>query len=86
MTRTISIHAPHEGERPPHRALTGSGILDFNPRSPRGGATSTSRGQTPCRRISIHAPHEGERRILSASVHLPKVISIHAPHEGERPR
>ena len=35
--------------------------LHFNPRSPRGGATSTSRAQTQCRRISIHAPHEGER-------------------------
>ena len=33
----------------------------FNPRSPRGGATSYSSFAPSMRYISIHAPHEGER-------------------------
>ena len=35
---------------------------DFNPRSPRGGATRYHVRQRQRRGISIHAPHEGERR------------------------
>ena len=38
---SISIHAPHEGERP---VICRAALLpsnDFNPRSPRGGATYT---------------------------------------------
>ena len=35
----ISIHAPHEGERPMLRLWQISGSTYFNPRSPRGGAT-----------------------------------------------
>ena len=44
------------------RMITSSGS-DFNPRSPRGGATLE--GGSPRKHkygISIHAPHEGERR------------------------
>ena len=37
--RRISIHAPHEGERPSARARTTRRTKHFNPRSPRGGAT-----------------------------------------------
>ena len=37
-TTKISIHAPREGERPRY-AVGKSGGEDFNPRSPRGGAT-----------------------------------------------
>ena len=33
----------------------------FNPRSPRGGATSFVIVHLPIMAISIHAPHEGER-------------------------
>ena len=57
----ISIHAPHEGERLHAVYTINKTLYNFNPRSPRGGAT-------PCRFyklsiiiISIHAPHEGER-------------------------
>ena len=42
--RIISIHAPHEGERP---SILGAIVLiaqDFNPRSPRGGATRAGHG------------------------------------------
>ena len=57
---------------------------NFNPRSPRGGATGFRRGAFSHRGISIHAPHEGER--LEGLVKEPpkEEISIHAPHEGER--
>ena len=57
----ISIHAPHEGER-----LLNKSLLvrpdNFNPRSPRGGATVFFAGAVRAESvISIHAPHEGER-------------------------
>ena len=35
----ISIHAPHEGERRAPDTNNTRGVHDFNPRSPRGGAT-----------------------------------------------
>ena len=63
--KMISIHAPHEGERP-FCFYKENAATNFNPRSPRGGATCTldqrSYGST---KISIHAPHEGERRRLT---------------------
>ena len=36
----ISIHAPHEGERPTADICRANRLLNFNPRSPRGGATN----------------------------------------------
>ena len=56
----ISIHAPHEGER---RVRGGSTAPkeNFNPRSPRGGATFGRDLRYIHVKISIHAPHEGER-------------------------
>ena len=80
----ISIHAPHEGER--HRFnsyIRGACLFQstlptrgsdqctaaatktaryFNPRSPRGGATTVHTYIMCHDFISIHAPHEGERR------------------------
>ena len=102
----VSIHAPHEGERPFIRKKQGLfmtfqstlptrgsdvGMLaqsvsasSFNPRSPRGGATSVVCAPEQLNQVSIHAPHEGERLgQIFLSVLLDKV-SIHAPHEGER--
>ena len=82
--RGISIHAPHEGERRGARRSQRAGSADFNPRSPRGGATRDKcRSGIPCR-ISIHAPHEGERRMRPPRRGEGENISIHAPHEGER--
>ena len=58
---------------------------DFNPRSPRGGAThSVPFVHDGCRVISIHAPHEGERPCRGKNILYLSGISIHAPHEGER--
>ena len=85
-TAWISIHAPHEGERPA-LALVGVRVwANFNPRSPRGGATANLHISTADRHISIHAPHEGERRVRPHRCRLRSLISIHAPHEGERQR
>ena len=55
----ISIHAPHEGERPTIcRAISAS--LDFNPRSPRGGATwRRFNGGTPCLYFNPRSPRGG---------------------------
>ena len=83
--REISIHAPHEGERHSACRFPINHGENFNPRSPRGGATQR---QAPARlkcRISIHAPHEGERPIWRNAARRGTEISIHAPHEGERP-
>ena len=106
LIRAISIHAPHEGERPlcfrPHRTVS-----IFQSTLPtRGSDAPGARGGQPPP-ISIHAPHEGERHSLAsfqifvpsdfnprsprggATISqcvesLPPSISIHAPHEGER--
>ena len=40
---SVSIHAPHGGERPRHFATHVGRIECFNPRSPRGGATMMRR-------------------------------------------
>ena len=84
-TRTISIHAPHEGERRPGRMSPACGCGYFNPRSPRGGATRVAIIRCFLRFISIHAPHEGERPTRPETADGNICISIHAPHEGERP-
>ena len=57
---------------------------NFNPRSPRGGATCPGASSRRGTSISIHAPHEGERLVLIAQGIKAVRISIHAPHEGER--
>ena len=60
----ISIHAPHEGER--LMSLFWCMVLcNFNPRSPRGGATILTCKEILEDEISIHAPHEGERPQVS---------------------
>ena len=57
----------------------------FNPRSPRGGATETSKTLTAWSRVSIHAPREGERLRQKETERARIRVSIHAPREGERP-
>ena len=80
---TISIHAPHEGERRCVRPAEHD-AENFNPRSPRGGATMKDWKAAVRTWISIHAPHEGERPSAHHGQKHDKSISIHAPHEGER--
>ena len=79
----ISIHAPHEGERLKTAPFEWRGE-NFNPRSPRGGATIPELDALAGDDISIHAPHEGERPDFVDDLLVDGGISIHAPHEGER--
>ena len=103
----ISIHAPHEGERLlrlrgvavkgafqstlPTRgsdlvtdALKGEDT-DFNPRSPRGGATQAPRHKGRGQLFQSTLPTRGSDYFAMRCI-LAAVISIHAPHEGERRR
>ena len=57
----ISIHAPHEGERPGERG-NGSEGYEFQSTLPTRGSDGRSALCGDVGRISIHAPHEGERR------------------------
>ena len=82
--RRVSIHAPHEGERPDGHAPAETRGGSFNPRSPRGGATWSWGCVYGRKGVSIHAPHEGERLILLRDGQVFRGVSIHAPHEGER--
>ena len=76
----ISIHAPHEGERRfyPHRQYHDK---NFNPRSPRGGATIAKGADLQIISISIHAPHEGERLLR-----LPRVSQLFCHFNPRSPR
>ena len=100
----ISIHAPHEGERPmrfvnkvvakifqstlPTRGSDFCGLVgmqstkNFNPRSPRGGATVVSVPGVTDICISIHAPHEGERQRKSAFVYSISANLLNIIHCG----
>ena len=80
----ISIHAPHEGERPRNK-IAAAPLRQFQSTLPTRGsdavhAVAYGRPQN----ISIHAPHEGERPIVDLGNNYATTISIHAPHEGER--
>ena len=104
--RYISIHAPHEGERrrapkdgnaaerfqstlptrgsDPPAFWRGACAINFNPRSPRGGATRPHRVGVLRARFQSTLPTRGSDS-RSASMSSGRRISIHAPHEGERP-
>ena len=80
----ISIHAPHEGERPIVLKICVQQMPYFNPRSPRGGAT----GKCWCIAVIMvfqsTLPTRGSDAPHNQVIQAVK-ISIHAPHEGERP-
>ena len=66
--RGISIHAPHEGEQQPMREQRRK-PKNFNPRSPRGGATIWYKMWCIISvDISIHAPHEGEQLMAKSTI------------------
>ncbi len=57
--RIISIHAPRKGERRP-KAVPWSRSLNFNPRSPRGGATvGSTEGECPYKDFNPRSPRGG---------------------------
>ena len=60
----ISIHAPHEGERPYTQAQDNA-MMAFQSTLPtRGSDVSFAEDAPLTAKISIHAPHEGERHLL----------------------
>ena len=62
MRRMISIHAPHEGERPGRVYMDDAALVAFQSTLPtRGSDIKAMFGQGCTVHISIHAPHEGER-------------------------
>ncbi len=80
----ISIHAPHEGERPTIFFIVFL-LLVFQSTLPtRGSDGIKSISKMGRGSISIHAPHEGERQETMELLTGLFRISIHAPHEGER--
>ena len=85
--RSVSIHAPHEGERPSGTHATRLRVWIVSIHAPHEGerlrrAATYVHGLG----VSIHAPHEGERRSLASHSSSISAVSIHAPHEGERRR
>ena len=57
---SISIHAPHEGERRNHVQILTKGD-GFQSTLPTRGSDAREKGRGHKQHISIHAPHEGER-------------------------
>ena len=55
---------------------------DFNPRSPRGGATAAQARHPPPCRISIHAPHEGERPFAQSAYKVQILFQSTLPTRG----
>ena len=80
---SISIHAPHEGERPIRDGFSREEFV-FQSTLPTRGSDSTTLYAEGTEAISIHAPHEGERPEAAQGDISKLAISIHAPHEGER--
>ena len=78
---SISIHAPHEGERHTHSKMD-MAKNDFNPRSPRGGATGQPAMNLQTKGISIHAPHEGERHNAEDSRSMGGIFQSTLPTRG----
>ena len=84
MAAEISIHAPHEGERPCGRTACARAHGNFNPRSPRGGATHRPEGtDNQAKDFNPRSPRGGATLCVNPQKTKNK-ISIHAPHEGER--
>ena len=63
------------------RMITSSGS-DFNPRSPRGGATLSLLLRWLAFGISIHAPHEGERHLVVYTLASPDAFQSTLPTRG----
>ena len=84
MPTLISIHAPHEGERRVANTGLGFGIADFNPRSPRGGATRLKKSSLFTTAYFNPRSPRGGATFFAVYGYATLYISIHAPHEGER--
>ena len=84
LIRAISIHAPHEGGATMDRRGWHTDLLNFNPRSPRGGATLTPITVTLSPSYFNPRSPRGGATVKLTKKQKTCCISIHAPHEGER--
>ena len=78
---TISIHAPHEGERHTKSDRLQKIVL-FQSTLPTRGSDYFFTSYSKRIRISIHAPHEGERRLLALYVILLCDFNPRSPRGG----
>ena len=81
VTKDISIHAPHEGVRLLSTLMFCLRSY-FNPRTPRGGATSMEKRLRSAAGISIHAPHEGVRRRGRSDIRFQEDFNPRTPRGG----
>ena len=80
----ISIHAPHEGERPPYPIVSGMRTI-FQSTLPTRGSDGERRKSLPCPCYFNPRSPRGGATIRRTGRYPILGISIHAPHEGERP-
>ena len=85
MFFNVSIHAPHEGERPnPAKFILLHDVVSIHAPHEGERLLNAMYGTHSYYWVSIHAPHEGERPTFAHLLALQLAVSIHAPHEGER--
>ena len=80
--KTVSIHAPREGERRVIAVPPLARGRRFNPRSPRGGATRDAAKTDHEVGVSIHAPREGERHAVGIVIALAVEFQSTLPARG----
>ena len=81
--QTVSIHAPHEGERPPP-IIAKSTIRAFQSTLPTRGSDSIYHS-LPHRKEGFNPRSpRGGATLYDIAPEIDAIVSIHAPHEGER--
>ena len=82
ISPTISIHAPHEGERLKIKTELFN-RREFQSTLPtRGSDYAAANALSVAPGISIHAPHEGERQISHIGLHLLTHFNPRSPRGG----
>ena len=84
--KNISIHAPHEGERPICRAISASWARFQSTLPTRGSDHDPPVRIRLDRRISIHAPHEGERPLAAMCAWRRRIFQSTLPTRGSDPK
>ena len=80
----ISIHAPHEGERP-HKYYDGASPCEFQSTLPTRGSDPPAKSASTMTKIfQSTLPTRGSDWEVNKMHTYELIISIHAPHEGER--
>ena len=80
--RLISIHAPHEGERHLFSIKTEINKRNFNPRSPRGGATDSTRDCEPGIIFQSTLPTRGSDESAKKTIAAGRLFQSTLPTRG----